>query len=442
MKECPVKEIYFETYGCSANQNSTEIMKGLVKQAGLEITSNIGIADLVVLNSCIVKEPTEEKIMHRVNCMLKDGKKIILAGCMPRINKKNLQKNDDLFLLDISRIKDIANLIRDIAEKKYSPEKYLSVTKEIKSNLPKISKERFIGINQISEGCLEDCSYCIVKIAKGRLFSYPMEKIIESVKRDINSGCREIWITSQDNANYGNDAGKALLPELLKNILKIKWKFFVRVGMMNPNNISKILPELLDTYKNEKMFKFLHIPIQSGSNDILKKMKRPYKIEDAFRIINEFKKNIPEVTIATDIIVGFPEETEEDFEKTIKAIEKINPEILNISKFWPRKNTEASKMMQIPHKIANERATKLSKMHFEMCKKNQEKFIGMEEYVIVDQANSDFPGTYIARNKNYKLFAVISHEKIIGKIVKVKVNKITPHYLIANVLNENKKLRK
>jgi threonylcarbamoyladenosine tRNA methylthiotransferase CDKAL1 len=425
-------EIYFETYGCTANYNSTEIMRGLVRQAGFNLTSDIDYADLIVINSCIVKEPTEEKIRRRVQDLLKEDKKIILAGCMPRFIKDKL-KDKNLFLLDTSQIKNLINLIQDIFSGIYKSEKYLAHRKEIKLNLPKIPNEKYIGITQISEGCFGKCSYCITKFAKGGLFSYPKEKILESVKSDLTSGAKEIWLTSQNCASYGNDNGKYLLPELLNEILKIKGKFFLRLGMCNPDNVLKILEELIELYENKKMFKFLHVPVQSGSNKILKSMNRDYKVEDFLRIISESRKRFSEIHISTDVIVGFPGETEKDFQETYELIKKIKPDTLNVSKFWPRPKTPAEKMKnQIDSEIKKQRAIKILKLHNEFCSENQEKFLNTIHEVIVDHIG--WPGTYLARNENYKLFAIPSQKNILGKKLKVKVKKSTTHYLISEII--------
>ena len=424
-------EVYFESYGCTANQNSTEIMKGLVKQAGLNITLNPEFADLIIINSCIVKQPTQEKIRRRVFDFLKQRKKIILAGCMPRLNKNILQKSN-LFLLDTCHIKDLINLIQDITNKNYDSEKYLKSRNEVKVDLPKISSEKYIGITQISEGCLGECSYCIVRLAKGKLFSYPKEKIINSIKKDIESGCKEIWLTSQDNAAYGTEEGKYLLPELLRDILKLNGNFLIRLGMMNPNNIKKILPELIEMYKHPKMFKFLHIPIQSGSNRILEAMNRFYNREDVLKIIKEFKKQIPNITISTDIIVGFPGETEKDFQDTINIIEKIKPEVLNRSNFGKRPGTSAARLKEISSSQMKKRATKLMKLHLQICKNNQETWIGKEVRVLIDKKG--FENTWLGRSNNYKLFAVHSKRNILGKFVNVKVKKLLPHYLISKLV--------
>jgi len=425
-----ISEIYFETYGCTANQNSTEIMKGLVKQAGINLTSNSDFADLIIINSCIVKEATQNKIQRRLQDLLNSDKKIILAGCLPSVDKNLFQEHlgRNLFLLGTFNVKNLIDLIQDIKNNSYELEKYLKQRNEIKSNLPKISENKLIGINQISEGCLGECAYCIVRLAKGKLFSYPKEKIIESVQNDINAGCKEIWITSQDNAAYGTDEGKFCLPGLLNSILEIPGRFYVRIGMMSPNNVLKILPELIETYKNPKMFKFLHIPIQSSSDKILKDMNRKYNSKDILKIVSEFKKQIPEITIATDIIIGYPGETDEDWNQTLKVIKEIQPEILNRSNFSPHKKTPAGRLPQLNPDIINSRANELMKLHLDICNKNQEKYLNQTLPVLID--SKGFENTWLGRTENYKLVAVQSRDKLLGKKVNVKINKLTPHYLI------------
>ncbi len=428
-------EIYFETYGCTANYNSTEIMKGLVRQVGLNITQNENYADLIVINSCVVKAPTQEKIRRRIQVLLKKHKRIILTGCMPQINKESLVNINGLYLLDTTHIKDIVNLIQYINDGSCDSLKYLKQRNEVKSNLPKISKEKLIGINQISEGCLGECSYCIVKFAKGKLFSYPKDKIIESIKNDLQAGAKEIWITSQDNASYGNEDGEYFIPELLNEILKIPGRFKIRLGMMNPDNVLKIISELIEIYKHEKIFKFLHIPIQSGSDKILKTMKRKYTKTDILRIIKEFKKQIPKITIATDIIVGFPGETQEDWNETINVIKEIKPEILNRSNFCIREGTEAAKLTQLNPALIRQRAKELQDLHLKICKEIQEQFLEKEMKVLVDRKG--FENTYLARDDSYKLVAVQSKDKILGKFLKVKIKKAIPHYLIGEVLDKD-----
>jgi threonylcarbamoyladenosine tRNA methylthiotransferase CDKAL1 len=425
-------EIYFESYGCTANHNSTEIMKGLVRQAGLNITSSEDFADLIVINSCIVKEPTEEKIRRKVFDLLKRGKKVILTGCMPRLRKKKLIGLNNLYLLDTSHVKNFVNLVRDIKDNQYDDEKYLDLRNEVKAGAPKLPSEKKIGVTQISEGCFGECAYCTVRLAKGKLFSYPKEKIIESVRRDLELGCREIWLTSQDCANYGNDEGEYKLVELLKEVLALKGNFYVRVGMMNPDNVLKILDKLIEVYKNPKMFKFLHIPIQSGSDEILKSMKRKYSKKDVLKIAEKFKSAFPEGVISTDVIVGFPGESEKDFDETVELVKEIKPLILNRSNYGARPGTSAEKMKGISPSEIKRRATELSNLHLEICKGLQSKWLNKEVKVLVDKKG--FEGTWLSRDENYRLFAVMSREKLLGKKVMIKVQSVNPHYLMG-VLN-------
>lgn len=350
-------EIYFESYGCTANKNNTEIMKGLVKQAGLEITGNPSIADILVINTCIVKGRTEKKIERRIKDLSKLGKPVIVAGCMPEVRKERLD-GKNIYLLGTHHFRDINKLIRKIYQRGYRNEEFTSKRDEEKLLTGKIPTNKKIGITQISEGCLGNCSFCLVKYAKGKLFSYSLKRIIKNIRNDLEN-CKEIWITSQDNASYGLDRGKRKLPELLKKIIKLKGRFKVRIGMMNPNNVIPILDDLIEIYKNDKIKKFLHLPVQSGSNRILKKMNREYKIEDFKRIIRRFRKETPEIKIWTDIIVGFPEETREDFEKTKQLVKEVKFNKINISRFWRMKGTEAEKMNQLSHKIVKKRVKEL-----------------------------------------------------------------------------------
>lgn len=424
-------EVYFETYGCTANQNSSEIMKGLVRQAGLSLTTNPEIADFIVLNSCIVKAPTSEKIRRRIFDFSKNGKKVIVAGCMPRLNAEKLQQKN-VFLLDTSRVKDIVNLIRDIRDSKEVGNKYLELKKEVKVELPKILSEKYIGVTQISEGCLGECSYCIVRIAKGKLFSYPKDKILNSIQKDLDAGCKEIWITSQDNANYGNDEGKYLLPDLLGDILSLKGNFKVRLGMSNPNNVLRILDKLVELYKSPKMFKFLHLPIQSGSDRILKAMNRKYNRKDVLKIVSRFRKEIPEMVFATDVIVGYPGESFLDWKDTIRLVKEISPEILNRSNFGARPYTSAEKLKPISPAVMKRRSVELMKLHLEMCKKNQRSWEKWKGRILIDKKG--FSNTYLGRADNYKLVAVQSEKNILGKFVEVEIVRVMPHYLMGRVI--------
>ena len=428
--------IYLETYGCSANQNNSEIMKGILKTSGYEITNNEKIADILIINTCIVKGKTETKIKRRIQDLSKQykDKLMVIAGCMPETDKNSLLKiNNKLLFLGLKHTKDIAKLIKDYRENNLTKEKqelYLSKQNEEKLCSPKISNNKLISIIQISEGCLGQCSYCLTRLAKGALFSYDIEHIIKSVQSDLQNGAKEVWITSQDNASYGLDKGKNQLPELLTKILSLKHNFKLRLGMMNPNHFYPILEDMIEVYKSKKLYKFLHIPIQSASNKVLKDMNRPYKIEIAEQIINKFRKEFPEITIATDIITAYPTETNEDHKQNIEFINEFKPDVLNLSKFSSHKQTKAAELKPLEIKIINKRASELMELHRKTAQENKQKFKDKELNVFVN-SKTKIPNIYESRDDNYNIILIKSDDKsILGKNIDVKIKQIGVHHMM------------
>ena len=429
-----LKTVYIETYGCSANQNNSEILAGILSQAGFALTNNLELADLVIVNSCVVKGKTESKIKRRIQDL--KSKKIIISGCMPETDFKKLKKiKRDLVFLGTHHYKDIARIIREMQELKLDDKKqieYLNCNPEIKLNLPKVPQNKLISIHQISEGCLGDCSYCKTRLAKGKLFSYPQKEILKSIESDLANGAKEIWLTSQDDAAYGLDRGRAELTELLKEILLLKHKFKLRLGMMDPNNVIPILDKLVEVYKDKKMYKFLHIPIQSASNKVLKDMNRFYKIEEAEKIINEFRKEFPDIVIATDIIVGYPTETEEDHKRNLEFIKRIKPDVFNLSKFSSHKQTKAGSLKQLPGNIIKKRATELMQAHKETARENKLKYLNQERVVFINEKISE--QLYRARDENYNIVVLQATKEFLGKEINVKIKQISIHSMISELI--------
>lgn len=416
--------VYVETYGCSLNQGDSEIIAGILSEKGFEIVEDESKADIIIINTCVVKKPTENRVMKRLKEIEKVNKKVIVAGCMPKvIDLKNLFPR--FSIIGPSQLFEIAEIIDKVMRNERVIR--LDEIKRSKLDLPKIRKNPLIEIIAISSGCIGDCSYCCVKFARGKLFSYPPEKIIERVEKSLSDGVKEIWLTAQDTGCYGFDI-KSNLAELLERICKLDGKFFVRVGMMNPNNIKDILGDLVEIYKNEKIFKFLHIPVQSGSNKILKQMNRFYQIEDFKGIVNTFRNEIPGITISTDVICGFPNETEEDFEASIDLIKEIKPDVLNISRFFPRPKTNAERMEQLPGYKIKERSRKLAKIFNQIALEKNKTWLGWQGEVIVDEiANNN---TFISRNFAYKPIVIKSKENLFSKFLNVRIIGATKNSLI------------
>lgn len=436
------KLIYLESYGCSANQNNAEIISGLLERKGFIVVKNPEIkADAAIINTCIVKGPTMQRMIFRIKELAKKFSKLIVCGCFVDYAKnsdiikklvKETNKKCILSLISVKRITEINNAINKLFENQEI--NFIDEKKEIKLNNPKQNFKKIIGITQISEGCIGNCNYCAVKLAKGSLFSYPRKEIIENIKNDLVSGCKEIWLTSQDNAIYGLDRKKQELPDLLKDILKLKHRFFIRIGMMNPSSLKDILKEMIELYKNKKIFKFIHIPVQSGSDSVLRDMNRPYKIKEFIEIIDSFRRNFPEITISTDIIVGYPTETKEDFEKSLALIKLIQPDIVNLSRFWPMPRTKAAELKKIDNKIIFDRSKITKNLIDQIALEKNKKLIGKDYDVLIDEKSPR--GNLIGRNENYKQILLPLNQKNvkIGDKIKVKIVDATKNDLRGKII--------
>ena len=217
--------IYVETYGCTANQNDSEIMKGLLVNSGFGIVQDENLADIVVLNTCIVKGPTLKRMESRIKYFSNFQEKLIVAGCMPEVLSERIRKlNSKASMISTHHVKEIVKAVMDVINGKRV--EIIGSSREEKLCMPKVPQNKIIGITQLSRGCLGNCSYCIVKNVKGSLFSYSQDMILKDVKQNLRAGCKEIWLTSQDNSVYGLDRGKNELPKLLRKILSLKNRFF------------------------------------------------------------------------------------------------------------------------------------------------------------------------------------------------------------------------
>ncbi|HKZ45228.1 MAG TPA: tRNA (N(6)-L-threonylcarbamoyladenosine(37)-C(2))-methylthiotransferase [archaeon] len=421
------KKVFILNYGCSANLADSEIMAGLLKQSGFDLAPDAENSDLNIINTCIVKTPTENRMIFKIKQLTKSGKPLIVAGCMPKTSKSIIEKiNPNASLVGPESIEKI--VYASIAAIRGNKAVLVEDHKKPKACLPRERKNPLIGVIPVSSGCLSNCSYCSVKLARGELLSYPIEMIIEEVKRSVEDECKEIYLTSQDNSCYGKDTGRSL-PELLGEVCKVEGIFYIRVGMLNPLYTKEMLDDLVRSYKNPQVFKFLHLPVQSGSDKILQSMKRGYTSGDFIEIVKKFREEIPRITISTDVIVGFPEETDEDFESTVELIKLARPDIVNISRFGSRTMTEASKMEQLGRKIVNERSILTHKLTKKIALEINRKWIGCIGKVLVDEK---IQGGFVGRNLSYKPVIIKTDENIFGKFVNVKIVDATPNCLIGS----------
>lgn len=413
-------KIHIKTHGCSTNFHESEVMAGLLDKAGYEIV-DADKADLIIINVCTVKgEETALRDIRRTRENF-PKKKLVVAGC---ITGKLRRAIEPCSLVSTHNIDKIVEVVSAVLKGKAI--KILDKKQKIKLCLPKVRRNNVISIIPISSGCDYGCAYCSVKMIKGNLFSYPLDMILEEVKQSIKDNCKEIWITAQDSAAY-----KPSLAKLLEEIVKIKGNFKIRIGMMNPNSADKILKDLIKVFKSEKIFKFLHIPAQSGNDDILKLMNRHYTVKDFKRIVNTFRKEIPNITISTDIICGFPTETGKQFEDSVKLIKEIKPDVLNISKFKPRDDTAADRMEQLPGREIKNRSRELTKVFKEIALEKNKKWLNWKGKILIDEKGKN--NSFIGRNSAYKQVIVKERVKLCQE-VNVRVYKVLVFGLVGEVL--------
>ncbi|MEM2842533.1 MAG: tRNA (N(6)-L-threonylcarbamoyladenosine(37)-C(2))-methylthiotransferase [Candidatus Bathyarchaeia archaeon] len=425
-----MNKVYFEFYGCAANKFDLEVMLGILSKAGYSFSSTPEEAEILLIHTCGVKKATEDKILQRLTALSKLNKPLIVSGCLPKIDLNNLMKSSpNAVFMDPYSIDKILAAIE--ASKTLSKKFFFASQPLIKLSFPKIRLNKYIEIIQIAEGCLGSCAYCCTRFARGKLYSYSIEDILTKVKEALKNGVVEVWLTAQDVGAYGKDLGVNLI-NLLNEIIDLPYEFRVRIGMMNPSYALEMIDELKNIYKNEKIFKFAHIPVQSGSNKILKDMNRFYTVEEFKEVVKELKDEIKNLSIATDIIVGYPTETSEDFKLTLNLLNEIKPDVTNISKFTYRPRTEASLLKQLPSKIVAERSRFLSKISSKITLEKNLSFIGKTESIIVSEQSSR--GTYIGRTLNYKKVLIASDENLLGLKLNVKIVSAYERYLIGELL--------
>ncbi len=412
---------HIETVGCTHNFADSEQMAGLLKKAQFTPVENIEEADIIIFNTCTVKSPTANAFFKRLEEVRAEHryKIIIIAGCIAQTEPKRVKKYPLIGTRQIHNVVEIVeealndNIIHNLEMGEMPP-----------LDVPRIKKSPIIEIIPIARGCLNACSFCKTKHARGKLQSYPTEDIAKRVVQAVKEGSIEIWFTSQDNMCYGFDLGTNLA-RLLHEIVSINGKFKVRIGMGNPEHLMKFKDELAPLLNHEKIFKFIHLPIQSGSNKVLENMKRGSSKEEYIALVKELRERVPNITIATDIIVGFPTETEEDFWETLNLVRAITPDIVNISKFWARPDTPAAKMKQLPGELVKRRSKVLTDIFQNISKLQNERWKGWEGYIIIDEngkgnENENENNQWIGRNGFYKQVVVEGNFKL-GDILPVKI---------------------
>ena len=425
--------VHVRSFGCSTNLADGEVLAGCLSHAGFELAESVQSADLVIYSCCAVKGPTEDRMIALLK-RVPQGKKLVVSGCLPLTSFDRLQSEVRFDgVVGPAAGSKIAGVVNRVLADEKVVELENALTVKPVLGLPRLRSNPVISLVPVSYGCLGSCTYCCVVFARGRLRSCSVEEIVERVKYDLASGAREFWLTSQDTTCYGRDLG-ANLTGLLKSVCNIEGDFRVRVGMMTPNFALEMLDELVEAFKDEKVFKFLHLPVQSGDDVVLKRMNRCYTAEDFRKIVNAFRQAIPNVTLATDVICGFPGETKQAFGNTLRVIGEVRPDIINISKFFGRRGTAAVRMQnQVLVSEIKRRSTEVAKLAVQISSKQNQRWLGWIGEILIDEKGK-IPDSWVGRNFAYKPVAVKNSEFLLGKTLQIKVTKTFSTHLEAAII--------
>ncbi|MDE1840135.1 MAG: tRNA (N(6)-L-threonylcarbamoyladenosine(37)-C(2))-methylthiotransferase, partial [Thaumarchaeota archaeon] len=419
--------IWVEAYGCSASFADSEMISGLVVNGGHTLAENENDSDLSVIVTCSVKDVTAHKMIHRIKKLKSNP--LVVAGCLPKAEQSTVEKfSSKASLLGPNSLGKTLDVINSTLNGIRKIE--LADTDVSKIGLPKIRLNPAVGIIEIASGCMSECTFCQTKIAKGDLQSYRVGDIVRQVQHEIKEGCVEIWLTSTDNGCYGLDIGSSL-PELVQNVSDIEHDFMIRVGMMNPMYLPRIKSNLLESFANDRVFKFLHIPVQSGSDKVLKDMKRLHTSKIFYDVNSAFRERFDRFTIATDVIVGFPTETEEDFARTVDLINETRPDVVNLSRYSARPGTKAAQMEQMDVVEVKRRSKIVFDTAKEISQQRNEEWIGWKGEVLFDEISDG-----ITKGRNFAYKQIVIDDKVrLGKKVIVKIDGASPNGLYGTIVS-------
>ncbi len=422
---------YLETYGCSLNMADSDLIVGRLALIGGERVQELDAADVLIVNTCGVKEPTEDRVIHRIGELDKTGTPLIITGCLPKINLSRLldAAPNHAAILGPQSIEKLGSVFQTVLKGERG---IIDLEPDTGSKLRYFQgpPHSVICTIPICEGCLGACSYCAVRFARESIRSYSISSLREVVSEAVTSGYKEIRLTAQDAAAYGADTGENLV-DLLSELDEIAGDYRFRLGMFNCNLISDSLGALLRVMKSQHFFRFFHLPVQSGSDNVLHAMNRQYSVTEWESVIRAIRERFPCSTVATDIIVGHPGETEVDFAATMDLIRSMRPEITNISKYGDRPGTPASESSdKVDTSVKKNRSREISRLVSAILLEKANSWLGWTGPVIVTSVAPK--GGLLARTPSYRP-VIIDDDVQLGSTIGVKISSAEKTYLVGDV---------
>jgi tRNA-2-methylthio-N6-dimethylallyladenosine synthase len=432
MKE---SKLYIETYGCQMNLSDSEIITGIMKANGYEIVTTLEEANIILFNTCSVREHAEERVIQRIRSIKKIKQNHIifgLIGCMAeRLKEKifNIEKSIDL-ILGPDNYRKLPEYIKQIEQQK----KLCDTTfqhEETYSDIIPSRESDVIAWIPIMRGCDNHCSYCIVPLTRGKERSRDFNSIIDEAKKLISENYKELYLLGQNVNSYNYD-GKNF-SDILESVAKLNRDVRIRFMTSHPKDLSNDLIETISRHHN--ICKYIHLPCQSGSNRILKIMNRKYTREQYLELIKKIKNAIPEVSLSTDVIVGFPSETEADFLDTLNLLSEVKFDSAFMFKYSPREGTAAYLLNDdVPENVKSERLSKVIDLQQNISSSSNQNLIGTSQEVLIESYSKKSESEFQGRLGNNKVVVFPAHKNKIGETTKIKITRSTSATLIGELV--------
>ena len=415
------------TMGCQLNENDSEKIAGMLEEMGYIYTDDLDISNIYILNTCCVRENAEEKLFGKLGELkrLKQKNNGIIAICGCMMQEKHIQeklKQSYPYVDIIFGTHTIQNLPEDLYKaivKNSKVQDVIDIDGEIYENLPiKRNSDKTANVT-IMYGCNNFCSYCIVPYVRGRERSRKPENILNEIKELANKGYREITLLGQNVNSYKGRENYGFA-ELLRDVQKIEGIEIIKFISPHPKDFTD---DVIHAIKDcNKVSRLIHLPLQSGSTNVLREMNRKYTKEQYLELVNKIRSQIPNVTFSTDIIVGFPGETENDFEDTLDVVKKVNFEQIFMFIYSRRIGTPADKMEnQIPEPIKHERFDKLKNLFEKQVEVNNKKYIGTVQKILVEGPSKSNENMLTGRTNSNKVVVFEGEKNLIGQVIDVKI---------------------
>jgi len=422
------KKFFIRTYGCQANERDSEIIKGILLSMGFKQADDYKSADLIILNTCAIRQNAEDKafgLLGAIKALKKTRKNIVfgLCGCMAQQESTigELKKffKDINFVFGTHNIYELPTILENVYGLDRRVVRVYSCQGDVIENLPDYRESKHKALVNIMYGCDHFCTYCIVPYTRGTIRSRSKEAILKEVLELKEKGYKEITLLGQNVNSYGIDLKNGYtFVNLLEDVAKTGFPR-IRFATSNPWNFNPKIIELIAKYPN--LMTYIHLPIQSGSERVLKQMNRGMKISDYFAFIDQIRKDIPDCTISTDLIVGFPNETDEEFEETLALYNRVKFDNAYTFIYSPRIGTPAAKMADaIEFETKQKRLDKLNELVRKYSKENNNKFIGKVVEVLVDGPSKNNKNNLCGYSRGWKLVNFTGTAKT-GEIVKVEI---------------------